>query len=572
MPYAMRKLLVGVALVLLSLLIVDRIELAPSLLLTRRLSAQDVPANVLIALLLFGLAAWPRQPPICGRPTRIAASERRIGVALTLLAALAAGFGTRYVALYTPISHDEIMTSFDAEIVRNGQMMAPIPPEWRSLSWALEPAFRLPVPGDAAWVSTYLPGNAVIRGLLAHLFGPAATNAVLVGIAMLGLWQAARVLWPSRHDAVVIAVILGATSAQVLCMGMTPYAMTAHLALNLIWLCLYLRKSAWGHAGALGVGFIATGLHQLIFHPLFVAPFICQLLLDRRWRLAAIYVAGYALISLFWTSYWQFLLNVHGVEGRAASAVGVSFLLLRIRDMLADFSWWGLQTMLQNLLRFVSWQNPLLLVLIVPGAVVAWRQGGVLRSLAAGLGLTVFAMFVLLPYQDIGWGYRYLHGLIGSASLLAAAGWVELTGQDAQPLRRTLRAMATVCTIATIVVLLPLRFSQMHAYLAPYSRAWAAIERNSAEAVVIETISIDHGVELVRNDPYLRNRPLMFDIGLLDEAQIAELCRRMTAVVFDGSQAAVYGITALDPTKHPAYERLRHLRGLLEGPGCKRPT
>src|SRR5262249_56061717 len=89
-------------------------------------------------------------------------------------------------------------------------------------------------------------------------------------------------------------------------------------------------------------------------------------------------------------------------------------------------------------------------------------------SLAAGLGLTVFAMFVLLPYQDIGWGYRYLHGLIGSASLLAAAGWVELTGQDAQPLRRTLRAMATVCTIATIVVLLPLPFSQIHPSLPPY--------------------------------------------------------------------------------------------------------
>jgi hypothetical protein len=47
--------------------------------------------------------------------------------------------------------------------------------------------------------------------------------------------------------------------------------MTAHLTLNLIWLCLFLRNDKIGHGAAIAVGFLASGLHQLIFHPL-VAP------------------------------------------------------------------------------------------------------------------------------------------------------------------------------------------------------------------------------------------------------------------------------------------------------------
>jgi hypothetical protein len=40
-------------------------------------------------------------------------------------------------------------------------------------------------------------------------------------------------------------------------MSMTPYAMSAHLALNLVWLWLFLRNTAASHAGAIAVGFLA---------------------------------------------------------------------------------------------------------------------------------------------------------------------------------------------------------------------------------------------------------------------------------------------------------------------------
>jgi hypothetical protein len=567
----LRRLLIAVALTILAIMAVELFELTPSYPMTRTLMlTQDVPVLIAICALLLVLAAW-HLPASWGRwAENLAAWAPFNLVGPILMAALVVAFGTRYVASYTPVSHDEIMAAFDAEIIASGRLLAPIPPEWRSLSWALEPAFRLPVPGDVAWVSTYLPGNAAIRGVLGKAFDRAIVNAILVVIALVALLGIARRLWPGRPDLSVVALVLTAWSSQVLCMAMTPFAMTAHLALNLVWIWLYLRNTIFGHVIAISVGFLATGLHQLIFHPLFVAPFILQMLLDRRWRLGALYVASYAAIGVFWIVYWQLLLAGHGIAADAAGAVGVSFFIERVAHMLRDFSLSGPETMLQNLLRFVAWQHPLMLVLLVPGMALGWRAGGIFRSLAAGIALTLLAMLILLPYQDIGWGYRYVHGLIGNAALLAALGWSALTSQSEPSERGAAWGIMGTTTVAALLILLPVHALQMHGYLSPYTRANAAIANSKSDAVVIETTSIYHGIELVRNDPYLRNRPLILDIGLLDDALVRELCSRMSVSVFDGKDAERFGIITFDPTTHPEYVRLRQLRSFLEGPDCRR--
>ncbi|MDQ6702482.1 MAG: hypothetical protein M3Z96_04935, partial [Pseudomonadota bacterium] len=60
---------------------------------------------------------------------------------------------------------------------------------------------------------------------------------------------------------------------------------------------------------AIAVGFLASGLHQLIFHPLFVAPFIVRLWASGRRPLALVYIVGYSFICLFWISYWQIMIE-----------------------------------------------------------------------------------------------------------------------------------------------------------------------------------------------------------------------------------------------------------------------
>ncbi len=567
----LRRSLAGAALAILAIIAVEQFELTPSYPMTRMLmQTQDVPVLVPLCALLVALAAWPLPAAWNRWATSLAAWTPYNLVTLIFAAGLVVALGTRYVAGYSPVSHDEIMAAFDAEIIASGRLMAPIPPEWRSLSWRLKPAFRLEVPGDVAWVSTYLPGNAAIRGMLGKVFDPAIVNALLVVTALVALLGVARQLWPKRTEFHVGAVVLAAASSQVLCMGMTPFATTAHLALNLCWLWLYLRNTPLGHVAAVSVGLLATGLHQLIFHPIFVAPFVLQMLLDRRWRLGAFYVSSYAAIGVFWIVYWQLLLTWHGIASEAASAAGVSYFIARVAHMLRDFSVSGPETIVQNLLRFAAWQHPLMLALLAPGMVLGWKAGGVFRSLTGGIVLTVLAMFILLPYQDIGWGYRYVHGLIGSAALLAAFAWRALASESGPSERAAAWGIMGATTAAALLVLLPVHALQMHGYLSPYTRANAAIGASKSEAVVIETTSIYHGIELVRNDPYLRNRPLIFDIEALNEAKIRELCSRMSVSVFDGKEAARYGVSTFDPKTHPEYAKLHKLRLLLEGPDCRR--
>jgi hypothetical protein len=349
---------------------------------------------------------------------------------------------------------------------------------------------------------------------------------------------------------------------------MTPYAMSAHLALNLVWLWLFLRDTRSCHAAAMAVGFLATGLHQVVFHPLFVAPFMLQLLARRRWRLAAFYAAGYAATGLFWILYWQLLLAGHGIAREAANGAGLAEFVGRIGAMLAEFRLGGLDTMLQNMLRFAAWQNPLLLVLGAAGTVAVLRSRDAAWPLLAGLALTLWAMFVLLPYQGTGWGYRYLHGLIGNAALLGAMGWMSLTDPLSEDERARAWGVFAAGLIVSTLVLIPIHGLQMRSTHAPYARAYAAIAASKAGAVIVDTPEVFYGNDLVRNDPFLRNSPLVFDFGMLKADQIEALCGRFRVALFTGRDAQRYGITATDPAAHSEHASFQAKKALMRSRAC----
>ena len=63
------------------------------------------------------------------------------------------------------LSMDEFMAVFDTQIFRTGRLAAEVPQAWRPFMPALEPRFGMAVPGNAYWVSSYLPVNAVFRAL-----------------------------------------------------------------------------------------------------------------------------------------------------------------------------------------------------------------------------------------------------------------------------------------------------------------------------------------------------------------------------------------------------------------------
>lgn len=568
---ALHRWLAGTGIVILGLVLLEQFELASQHPMTRQLmQSQDVPVLIPVALALM-LAGVLRLSPVPARWMEATGDAAPLRIALVLGAAAAVvALGSRFAALGFAYSRDEAMAEFDAAILSSGHLLARIPPEWQAYAAAMQPEFRLPVPGDVAWVSSYLPVNAGIRAALGLLLSPPLVNAAVMLAALAALLGVARRLWPSRPDAWMVALLLLATSSQALFMAMTPYAMSAHLALNLVWLWLFLRDTRASHAAAMLVGFLACGLHQVVFHPLFVAPFLLQAVLRRRWMLATFYAAGYAGSGLFWILYPTLLLGWYGIAPEAGRAAGVGEFIGRVESLLASFSFGGLDTIAQNMLRFAAWQNPLLLVLGTAGTVAIVRSRDGRWPLVAGLALTLAAMFVLLPYQGTGWGYRYLHGLLGNAALVGAFGWMSLTAGATADERRSAWSVMAAAAAVSALVLVPVHAFQMRTTHEPYARAYAAITSSRSGAVIVDSTEVFYGNDLVRNDPFLRNVPKVFDLGELEIDQVRELCAKLPVATFGANEARRFGITVTDPSRHAEYDLFQRKKALILSLGCGR--
>jgi hypothetical protein len=455
-------------------------------------------------------------------------------VYLALLTLIICVAGTHLVFHGYHQSRDEILAEFDAITFRSGEAIAFPAVEWISFVRGAAPHAMFPVPNWTGFMSGYLPGHALLRAFVGLFVDPNLTSPLLAALSVGAVWGVARKLWPARPEAAFIVALLVATSAQTLIMGMTSFAMSAHLALNMVWLWLFLRNDRTGHAGAVAVGALACGLHQVAFHPLFVAPFIFRLWWTRKVALTLYYVVAYGLIILFWIDYGKIVIGYYGLQGDGVDRGGQYF-LYRVIGTISDQDWRSVVYSIFNLLRFIVWQNPALLPLLW----LAWRPlrvgAGYSRELAWGVALTFGLCLIVMPYQGNGWGYRYLHGLIGSLALLGCYGWIELVDRLKKEDVAPSRAILLTTSVFAFFVLLPAHAMSAHRYVDSYFEANAALQRAETDVVVIDPVGLCGASELVRNDPFLRNRPKLLELKHLRPQDADELCRRFTVSVFDST-------------------------------------
>ena len=478
---------------------------------------------LLAGAVLFGFCVW-RLPS----STRPIGGGWRLGVAIGAAMALAMYAGHYWILSGHDMSRDEQMATFDAAIFARGQLVAPLDILWRDHAAALNTMFMYPTEQSAAWVSSYLPFNAALRALF-ELFGDAAmTGPAMTLIGAAALWGCARRIWPDNKEAPVIASLLYAGSGQIWLNGMTAYAMPAHLALNLCWLWLFLRRALWADIASLAVGFVAVGLHQPILHPMFAAPILFLLVLDRDWRRAALYFVGYATIGAFWVCWPGWMWPLVEAGAGAPQAAGVDFFS---RIMLAiEASGGGVSNMVANLMRFAAWQHLLLLPLLIVGLKVA-RRDRMAGALAGGIILTLVVVTVILPYQGHGFGYRYLHGLVGNCICLAVYGWVSLGDEIGQWRKLLMRS-----TVAGLVILLPLQAWMAHGFYAPPAEVSKRLSAIDADYIVVGAGDAPFAADLVINPPFLGDRPIRLVREAVSPALVQALCTSHPQVALVGQK------------------------------------
>lgn len=519
---------------------------------------QDLPV-VLLAALFLGLCFGRPLAPGRARPALPGS------VVVGVLAAVTLGLWLLRILIFQDhdLSRDEQMVRFDQQIFTSGRLFQPIPPELRPLHATFNTSFTLPIGGREGWVSGYLPVNAALRAAAEMVLPAALVSALFVFIAGLALWRIARRIWPEDGTTQAVVLLCFLASSQVLLMGTTRFAMAPHLALNLVWLLLFLQHRWPATIAAIGIGFLAMGLHQPLFHPLFVAPFLLLLLRERRWPELATYVVGYGAIGLFWLAWpgWVSALG-SGPVIIDRTYQGVTF-LERLERWLHLPTATSFLIMAANLARFMVWQ----FLLLVPLAVVGFwsgRRDPFVQALAAGIALLVVTMTLLLPAQGHGWGYRYLHGLIGSFCLLAGFGWRWMAARRAAPVQAL--AMAAV---ASILLLLPAHIWMMRGLVVPFATASRAIDRIDTDFVVIDQAAVPFGQDLVINRADLTNRPLRLSAAALTTGLIEDLCPGPRIAFVNGR--ALVGIARAFGVPDPGdpRPRTRALRARAVETGCR---
>ena len=428
-------------------------------------------------------------------------------------------FGHYLLLLGYDLSRDEQMANFDATIFSQGRLVWPLSPDWQGYASALNLEFMLPVGQPTAWVSAYLPMHAALRALTGRIADTALTGPLLTAGSLLLIWNISKRVWPKDQEAPVVAILLLLGSGQFVITGMTAYAMPAHLFFNLLWLRLFLANRPLPDAFAVLVGFVATGLHQPLFHPLFVAPFLLIPMLERQWGRLVAFTIGYGIICLFWLSWPIYIHNLVAGAASVTPPAGTDY----FSRLLQTFSVTLANPTLTaaNLLRFCTWQHLFLLPLMAIG-LRAVRKNRFAGVVVLSFFLPICVMAIILPFQGIGFGFRYLHGVLGNAVLIAVFGWEELAG-----LREELRAAVLRATAFSLLILIPIQAWMAHARYAPFAEANNKINKSGTDYFLIKAIDGPLTQDLVLNRPNLSNRPIRLGAEGIDDlpALARRICR-----------------------------------------------
>ena len=504
----------------------------------------DFPGFVVVVL----VSLLAMLPVLHGEAARRVAGWSLARIDVRWIAALSLGLSVWCVHLVHDgyaLSMDEWMTRLQGEIFLDGAVTATLPEEWRAYGRGMFQGFANYDPASGSLASNYRPGMALLHAAFSMVGLGLYTSAILNAAAILLVARVARQLFPDHAEVPVVAALLLATSQQAFAASLTSYAMSAHLCFNLAWVTLFLDDRWQRHVLAALVGVLTASLHQIHLHLFFALPFLLTLLRPFRPGLIALYGAIYlgghlAVLGWDWLSFNRHLLagSAQPIGGELPPASPAPGTAERARAMLRGTGADSTVTVAANLVRLIAWQSLALLPLLL----LALRLGSAFRyqrALIASFALSLLPYLLLMPDQGHGWGYRYLHGLLGSLALLALPGWLVLRAAGGAV---KLHAWIVVLLIGSPLLLLPFRGWQIAQFVGPYARATAMVAAQDADVVIVNGFQVWIGGDIPRNSPVDPQRPIQMSDRRLTPAQIEALCRDYRVAIPPPAAYAALGV------------------------------
>ncbi len=468
------------------------------------------------------LSSWPAPPQVA----RLAKFPWLWVISLSVV--LVAWLGNFLVLHGFPLSNDEFLPRFQAQIFAAGQLKAYLPPELKEFGQALTPIFANFDPRSGTWISDYLPIYSGLRTVSLGLGVESLTGPFLGGLSLVLIAAVARRLWPEETLAPLVAVVLLASSTQFLITSMTSYAYPAHLCFNLAWLYCYSRRDLFGYLVTPWIGFFALGLHNPFVHALFVAPFLLALVWQRHWRLTLYFGAVYATGCMVWFLWYTRLIVFNHSEMSAFQLPGFYQLLIQPMNLAMLFAWQSLALTVPVLLALLYWK----------------RLTPFLKLLVWGCLFTAIFFFFFRWDQILGWGYRFFYGVLGNLVLVAVAGWFYL--KESIGFRKAW-GFFVMGTALAVLVQFPLRCLQVESFIRPFARSAQYIQSLPYSFVVIDPAQVWFAQLLVRNDPFLKNHPKVLFAHDLTREQLARLSTLGTVHLMRPEELARCGLHPVKP-------------------------
>jgi hypothetical protein len=158
-----------------------------------------------------------------------------------------------------------------------------------------------------------------------------------------------------------------------------------------------------------------------------------------------------------------------------------------------------------------------MLALAVVWCAVAWRSlSDVERALLAGILASLGFFFFFPSTQGHGWGYRYTFAVLGNMALLGVVG-VDAMRKSLGP--RLVHRFVVASLALTVMIQWPVRAWQVEHYVRPFARLHEYVRHLDADVVIIDPTTSWYGIDLIRNEPSLDNRPKVMSAFYLRPAE-----------------------------------------------------